>query len=96
MESLRPWDYLINLVRRGGPDFEVYPIRLRDRLPWIRIPLKLADSDAVLDLQEAVNQANDIGPYPDRLGYDQAPIPPLSLEDATWADGILKQAGLRK
>lgn len=94
--SLRPWDYLANLVRRGGPDFEIYPIGLRERLPRIRIPLKLADSDAVLDLQEAVNQAYDIGPCPDRLEYDQAPIPPLNSEDAAWADGILKHAGRRK
>ncbi|MBW3540399.1 MAG: DUF4058 family protein [Planctomycetes bacterium] len=96
VERLRPWDYLVNLVRREADEYEVYPIRLRDRLPRIRVPLKMGDEDAVLDLQEAVERAYEIGPYQDRLDYTRPPMPPLSDDDARWADELLKDKGFRQ
>ena len=95
VEQLKPWDYLVNLARRQGGDYEVYPIPLRQRLPRIRIPLKIGDEDAVLDLQDVLNRTYDVGPYPERLDYDRDPVPPLSNEDAQWANEILKSKGFR-
>lgn len=95
VERLQPWDYLVNLVRRGGPDYEVYPISLPERMPRIRVPLKSGDEDAVLDLQEVFKRSYDIGPYPERLDYQSDPNPPLSAEHADWANRILRGAGLR-
>jgi hypothetical protein len=96
VDALRPWDYLVNLTRRGSDEYEVYPNRLRNRLPRIRIPLKAGDEDAVLDLQEVVDRAYDIGPYPERIDYTSDPSPRLSADDAAWADQILKEKGLRQ
>lgn len=95
VDGLRPWDYFVNLVRRGSDEYEVYPIKLRDRLPRIRIPLKSEDDDAVLDLQEVFDRSYEIGPYPERLNYSAPPSPPLNDQDAAWADELLKSKGLR-
>lgn len=96
VESLKPWDYLINIVRAGDSDYEVYPIHLRDRLPRIGVPLQSGDDDATLDLQDVFTRSYDIGPYPERLKYNQPPEPPLSPDDDAWADQILRMAGLRQ
>ncbi|MEQ8791367.1 MAG: DUF4058 family protein [Pirellulaceae bacterium] len=95
VEQLRPWDYLVNTVRRNSTDYELYPIKLRDRLPKIRIPLKSGEEDAVLDLQEACQRAYAIGPYPERINYNSPPATLLSADDAAWADKILRDKGLR-
>lgn len=92
----KPWDYLINVGRRESDVYEFYPVALRRRLPRVAVPLKTGDADAVLDVQEVVDRSYDISAYAMWLPYEQAPIPPLNSEDAAWADGILKQAGLRK
>lgn len=95
LEALGHWDYLINLVRAGRREYEVYPITVRQRLPRIRIPLKTGEPDAALDLQAAASMAYDRGPYPERLRYDSPAIPPLEPDDATWAKNLLQAAGLR-
>lgn len=95
VEDLRPWHYLVNLVRRGSEDYEVDPIRLRDRLPRILIPLRPRDEDAVLDLQAVFDRAYETGPYAERLNYSGAPVPPLTDGDAAWAFDLLKLKGLR-
>jgi hypothetical protein len=95
VESRRPWEYLVNLVRRRSDEYQFYPIRLRNRLPRIRIPLKEGDEDAVLDLQEVFDQSRAYAPYPERIDYSAPPTPPLSPEDNSWADQILRSAGLR-
>ena len=93
--NCQPWDYLVNISRANHTYFDVYPIRLRSRLPRIRIPLKAGDKDAVLDLQAVFNQAYDTGPYPDRVNYQADPVPPLAPDDDAWARQLLQDAGLR-
>ncbi|SFI75338.1 DUF4058 family protein [Planctomicrobium piriforme] len=93
--ELKPWDYLVNIARRGGRDYEIYPVRFRSRLPRIAIPLKTGDQDTVLDLQQLVDWAYGIGAYESRLDYRRDPVPPLNPDDAAWADEILKSKGLR-
>jgi Protein of unknown function (DUF4058) len=73
-----------------------YPATLREPLPCIEVPLRTGDPEVLLDLQAAFNRAYDGGPY--RLGdvdYDQPPSPPLGPADVEWANGLLRQAGLR-
>jgi len=96
VESLKPWHYLVNLVRAEASEYEVYPVQLRDRLPRIGVPLQVGDPDATLDLQEVFTRAYEIGPYPERLNYNQPPEPPLSHDDDLWAEQILRTAGLRQ
>jgi hypothetical protein len=72
--------------RRPVVDF--WPVGLRDRLPVIPIPLRLPDSDARVDLQEALDQVYDEAGYAHFI-YDGTPDPPLSAEDAAWARPFL-------
>lgn len=94
VEEARPWDYLVNLARRGGREFEVYPISMFNRLPRIRIPLKTGDEDATLDLQHVFDRSYDIGPYPERLNY-AVNLPELGEEQTRWADELLTAKGFR-
>jgi hypothetical protein len=71
-------------------EHELYPIRLRERLPAIRVPLRQSDSDEVVDLQALVNQCHERGRY-HFLDYNLALDPPLSAEDAAWAEQLLRQ-----
>jgi hypothetical protein len=69
---------------------EVYPIRLRERLPVIRVPLRPSDADVVLDLQPLIDQCHERGRY-HLLDYRLALDPPLQPEDAAWAGQLLRQ-----
>lgn len=91
-----PAEYYASVVRgwRQG-QVEVYPLPLRERLPAIRIPLRRTDPDAVLDLQSLVDQAYHFGAYFRTIDYRRDPIPPLTGEDAAWANEVLKAAGKR-
>lgn len=96
VEELRPWEYLVNIARRNSNEYEVYPIKLRDRLPRICIPLKIDDNDATLDLQEVFEQSYDMSPFPERSNYDSPPpAPQLTNDDLSWAGDLLKSKGLR-
>ena len=68
---------------------EYYPIWLRERLPKIRIPLRTADPDVVLDLQELINLCYTRGRYDD-IDYSQPLDPPLHPEDMEWTRTLLK------
>lgn len=96
VEARRPWDYLVNIGRCGGEQYEFYPIGLRDVLPRVRIPLKSGDEDGSLDLQQSLNTAYEVGPYPERLDdYSGQPLPPLRVEYTAWAEELLMRAGFR-
>lgn len=82
--------YGICVCRASSPaDQEVYPIRLRERLPVIRVPLRPADNDATLDLQILIDQCHERGRY-HLLNYHAPLIPPLGPEDAAWASELLQ------
>ena len=91
-----PAEYYACVVRgwRQG-QAEVYPIPLRERLPTIRIPLRRTDPDATLDIQDLVDRAYYFGSYHHTMRYDGDPHPPLTGDDARWADELLKAAGKR-
>ena len=84
-------------VRRGwqATKVEVYRVPLRKRLPVVRVPLRETDDDAPLDLQALVDQCYRNGDYDADIDYQVDPDPPLSAEDARWADGLLRQTGRR-
>jgi hypothetical protein len=81
------YSVLVSRVDRR-PTADFWPIRLRDRLPVIPIPLKQGDPDSRVDLQEVINQTYDRGGYRKYI-YDRSPEPPLNAQDAEWAAQFL-------
>ncbi len=81
-----PYDYLVSVNRSEGARnrFDLYPRRLRERLPKIRVPLAGDDPDVPLDVQAVIAQVYDAGRYRDRLQYDAPCVPSLSTEDEIW------------
>jgi hypothetical protein len=73
---------------------EVYPIRLRERLPAIRVPLRPSDADVIVDLQPLIDQCHERGRY-HLLNYRLDPEPPLPPEEAAWVDQVLRGHSLR-
>jgi hypothetical protein len=65
-----------------------WAIGLRDRLPVIPIPLRSADGDARVDLQEALHSAYDGAGYAHSI-YEGMPEPALSATDLAWAERLL-------
>lgn len=65
--------------------FEVYPIRLRERLPRFAIPLSEPDQDVLLDLQAALEQVYEDSSYMLRVKYDEPCVPKLKADDQEWA-----------
>lgn len=96
-EAGEDWDY-IACLHPATPlrnVFEFWPTSLRSRLPRISIPLLAGFSDIVVDLQTCVNHVYDAGLLERRIDYAREPVPPLSPDDAAWADALLKTAGFR-
>jgi len=93
-------DYLVLLnrafLRQGNwMDYTLYPVRLREPLPCIPVPLADQDPDALLDLQVVANRVYREGPYNRAIDYSVQPPPPLNEADAIWIDERLRTVGLR-
>jgi hypothetical protein len=77
------------VVRHGGAmagvGVDYYPLRLRERLPRIAIPLRPADPPAIIDMQRPIDHAYQRGGYGRVIDYNHPPDPPLSPEDTAWA-----------
>jgi Protein of unknown function (DUF4058) len=80
---------------RKRPRAKIWPIFLRQRLPIIPIPLLDVDQDAQLNLREVLDKTYDKSAFDVSLNYKSEAIPPLSPDDAAWADTLLKEKGLR-
>jgi hypothetical protein len=89
LEDLPQCDYYV-LVSRAEerPQAGLWPLRLRDRLPVIPIPLRSPHPDAQLDLQALLNRIYDAAGYEDDI-YTGEPQPRLTPEDAAWAGQFL-------
>jgi hypothetical protein len=89
-----PFDYHICVRKMDDPQhFFVYPIRLKERLPEIAIPLLPGDADVKIDLQAVFDRCYDTGPYRRNNPYLLRPDPPLTPEQAAWAEQLLRDKG---
>lgn len=88
--------YTASCWRASNPhQYELFPIPLRKRLPKIPVPLRPDDADVVLDLQALIGESYESGGYDGDIDYRAEPEPPLTGEDARWADALLRERGLR-
>lgn len=92
-DFLTPYRVCVSRGWKSGAA-ELYRVPLRERLPAIRVPLRESDPDVLLDLQALIEAAYADGRYDD-IDYSQDPDPPLSPDDAAWADQLLRQQGKR-
>jgi Protein of unknown function (DUF4058) len=68
MEDLQPCDYYALVSRYGDrPSAGVWPIRLREPLPKVPIPLRDPHADASLDLQQMLHRLYDAAGYEDYI-----------------------------
>ena len=66
------------------PQAGLWPIRLRDPLPTIPIPLRDSDPDVRVDLQAVLHRVYDAACYVNYI-YEGTPYPSLSAVDDAWA-----------
>lgn len=90
-----PWrdmpacDYYALVCRTAErPRAAFWPVRLRESLPTIPIPLRPDEPEASLDLQALVHRIYDAARYKLFI-YDTDPEPPLRAADAVWAALLL-------
>jgi hypothetical protein len=96
-ELLPPHDYLVHVsIQQRRPGARVWPIRLRQRLPVVPIPLRPEDPPAPLDLQQILVAVYDRAGYDMSINYRDEPTPPLHGENAEWAANLLREKGLRE
>jgi hypothetical protein len=86
-------DYLVCVNRAEGKRsrFQLYPRRLRERLPRFLCPLAPGDHDVVVNLQAVVERTYEVSGYENLLRYDQPCVPPLSAEDQAWAKDLIHE-----
>jgi hypothetical protein len=85
--ELQPYDYLVCVNRWPKRNwFTLYPRRLRERLPRIKVPLADPDPDVTLDIQAALEQVYKDGRYMWRVRYEEPCDPSLSSADQQWAN----------
>jgi hypothetical protein len=85
LEGLPDCDYYVMVSRaERRPEADLWPIRLRDGLPVVQVPLRPPHADAQVDLQQVLHRIYDAAGYHDYI-YQGQPQPRLSAEDAAWA-----------
>lgn len=89
MEEAASCDYSVMVSRvEERPHAGFWPLRLRDPLPSIPIPLRLPHADVEVDLQAVLHRVYDSAQYGNYI-YDETPYPRLSPEDAAWAASLI-------
>jgi hypothetical protein len=87
-----PADYLAMVSRTyQRPVCDVWPMRLRQPLPVLPIPLLRPDPDVSLDMGQALRTAYQRARYDLRINYQAPPTPPLATHDAEWAAALIAQ-----
>ncbi len=90
-------DYRI-LVSRAEtrPSADLYAFNLQEKITDFPLPLRLGDTEPLLDLQLLLNQVYDRAGYDLKLDYTLEAVPPLSEPDTIWVDNLLKEIELRE
>ena len=93
LEGLPTCDYYALVARaERRPEVGVWPIKLREPLPTISVPLLPGDADARLNLQELLHATYDEGGYENYI-YENEPEPRLNAADVEWVKSTLTETG---
>lgn len=85
------------MVSRGDlrPRALLLPFGIRQAIPSFTLPLQADDREPAVDLGPLLHALYDRGGYDLRLHYGAETDPPLTDEDAAWAEALLRASGLR-
>ena len=85
-------DYRI-LVSRAPqrPRADVYAFKLRQPIPSFPVPLLQEDPEPIVPLNQLVHELYDRAGYDMAIDYNQPLDPPLSSEDAAWAESLINK-----
>ncbi len=96
-ERIEPHQYFVHVSPvKLRPQGWVWPIALPQRLPVILIPLRAKDDNLPFDLQLVLDAAYDHAGYARGIDCTKEPVPPLDPDLSEWADGLLREKGLRR
>lgn len=86
-------DYRI-LVSRAWerPDAWVFSFTVRDKIPAFPIPLQQHEDSVEVDLNKILHDLYARARYDLQLDYTRPAVPPLSAEDAAWANTLMEKA----
>ncbi|HET7090401.1 MAG TPA: DUF4058 family protein [Anaerolineae bacterium] len=85
-------DYRIVVSRAPfRPHADVYLFGVRDAIPDIPIPVQRGKTEPMLPLNEILHNLYDRAGPDLVIDYRQPPDPPLSAEDAEWANPLLQR-----
>ncbi len=89
-------DYRLIISRAPRrPRADLLPFTVRQPIPRLRLPLASGDDEPEGDLNELLHTLYDRAGYDLQLDYGREAEPPLTGDDATWANALLQAAGLR-
>jgi hypothetical protein len=83
--------YRVTIAQPDLTRLLLYPISIRATLPMIKVPLRTQDPPAILNLQELVDKAYEMGRY-SRVDYAKPCSPPFVGPEKKWADDLLREA----
>ena len=85
-------DYHILVSRPSQrPQAGVWPFNLRETFPSFPVPLREGEKDVELSMKPILDRLYDEANY-GRSIYRHPPVPPLSPEDAAWAEKIIAES----
>ena len=81
------------LPGRTGLQVFVLPMPLREPLPPVHVPLREGEAMAEVPLQPLIDRIYQGNRFGQSINYDRPLAPPLSKDDAAWAQDLLVAAG---
>ena len=92
LDGLPVCSYYVLVARAARrPKADVWPVRLREPLPTVPIPLAPGDREARADLQAVLHRVYDDAGYAYGV-YRRPPVPRLPPDDAAWAEALTRPA----
>ncbi|MFO0966046.1 MAG: DUF4058 family protein [Gemmataceae bacterium] len=92
LEKRADCDYYVLVSRVDErPEAGFWPLKIRDPLPNVPVPLRGSSPDVLLPLQETLHAVYDRAYYKDYI-YQGTPNPPLSEADSAWARSVIDDA----